>query len=189
MLVDPQCIDRAKTRPAVLQATLALGFTDAAVARIIGVSQMTVSEWATGKRPIPKLRYAALYFFITRATGPHVLQGAIESASPGSNERRRLEATQQAVDVWRDLAFDEIDIDDLEHGLVTLGLIERDEINVDDLERGLITLGLIERPPKGRLRWVKELVNTLIGSASDAERSEIRAALVAEIDRIKEQRR
>jgi hypothetical protein len=158
MIIDPRCIDRAKTRPPVLQATLTLGFTDSDVARIVGVSQMTVSEWATGKRPIPKLRYAALWFFITRAA-LHALQNAIESASPGSGERRRLEITQQIVNVWRDLAFDEIDIDDLELGLVTLGLLKRPEINA------------------------------LIGSVPDAERSEIRAALVAEIDRVKEQQR
>ena len=52
--------DRVLRRPAALEATRICGFTDSEIARLSGVSAMTVSEWVSGKRPIPRFRHQAL---------------------------------------------------------------------------------------------------------------------------------
>jgi hypothetical protein len=60
---------RALTRPPILDATRAIGLTDSDLARLIGCSAMVVSEWVTGKRPIPKEKLAALALFLLELEG------------------------------------------------------------------------------------------------------------------------
>jgi hypothetical protein len=56
----------AFSRPPILDATRAVGLTDAEVACLLGCTPMQVSHWATGRRPIPKIKLFGLYLFIER---------------------------------------------------------------------------------------------------------------------------
>jgi hypothetical protein len=56
--------ERVLKRPAILECTRLVGFTDAEIARIFGIGPMVVSEWIGGKRAIPRVRHQALALFV-----------------------------------------------------------------------------------------------------------------------------
>jgi DNA-binding transcriptional regulator YdaS (Cro superfamily) len=91
-------------RPAILQATATLGIRDSDVARIVGVVPMVVSQWATGKRPIPLVRHVALELFVVRASGG--LAPTASRSSPNTPARRRETAWDTFIE-WLRLAKEE----------------------------------------------------------------------------------
>jgi hypothetical protein len=80
----------AGDRPPILSALAVLGLNYAAIARLFGIPTMTVSEWATGKRPIPRVRRLALHFLVARLTGK------VDRARPP--QTRYARRTQIAID-------------------------------------------------------------------------------------------
>jgi hypothetical protein len=93
-------------RPPILQATAALGIRDAEVARIVGVAPMVVSQWGSGKRPIPLLRHLALIMVVNLRL---LLLSHPNYKQPGLSERdeSRIKATHRAVGEWYALAYEE----------------------------------------------------------------------------------
>jgi hypothetical protein len=53
------------SRPAALAATRTVGFTDAALARLLDVTPMSVNDWVKARAAIPPARHAAIVLFIT----------------------------------------------------------------------------------------------------------------------------
>jgi hypothetical protein len=94
---------RVIDRPPVLSALAVLGLNYAHIGRLAGVATMTVSNWATGNRPLPLVRHLALQFLVARLTG---LVGAKEP--PNTNYARRSQITVEAATRWAALARDEL---------------------------------------------------------------------------------
>jgi transcriptional regulator with XRE-family HTH domain len=111
---------RTGDRPPIFSALEVLGFTYAHIGRLLGVSTMTVSNWATGKKPIPVVRYLALLYLAARLTG------LIGKGLPPLKTRytRRSKIALDAATAWCNLARDELDED-------TRGIYR-----AEDVERG-----------------------------------------------------
>jgi DNA-binding transcriptional regulator YdaS (Cro superfamily) len=93
--------ERVLSRPPILEATRACGFTDADVARLLGCTPMQVNDWAKGRRPIPAVKHCALA--LTMMT----LCGAIGKA-PAGPHAKRAQLLEEAVRHWTSLAFEEV---------------------------------------------------------------------------------
>jgi transcriptional regulator with XRE-family HTH domain len=98
--------DRVLRRPAALEATRICGFTDSEIARLGSVSAMTVSEWVSGKRPIPRFRHQALCLFVYSLTNVYFSAAELEFA-PRTAHALRARLLRQAIDPLLDLAVKE----------------------------------------------------------------------------------
>jgi hypothetical protein len=95
--------DRAAERPPIFSALHVLGFSYAEIGRLLGVTTMSVHEWATGKRPIPLVRHLALQFVVTRLTG---IVGA--KYPPHTRYAKRSAVAVEAAIKWAQLSRDEL---------------------------------------------------------------------------------
>jgi hypothetical protein len=111
---------QAADRLPIFSALYVLGFNYAEVGRLLGVSTMSVHQWAVGKKKIPIVRHLALLFTVTRLTG---LVGA--KYPPQSRYARRAAIARDAAIAWANLARDEMEED-------TAGVYR-----AEDLERGV----------------------------------------------------
>jgi DNA-binding transcriptional regulator YiaG len=64
------------SRPAILEATRAVGLTDSELARLLNLSPVTVHDWTTGKRRFPPAKHHALVHFIAALAG--ILKGDLD---------------------------------------------------------------------------------------------------------------
>jgi hypothetical protein len=110
---------RVGDRPPVFLALHVLEFNYAQIGRLMGVTTMTVHEWATGKKPIPVVRHLALLFLVTRLTG------VVGAEPPQTRYARRAAIAIDAATRWARLARDELDED-------TRGIYR-----AEDIERGI----------------------------------------------------
>jgi transcriptional regulator with XRE-family HTH domain len=90
---------RWNDRPAILEATKALGLNDRRVAGLLGVSAEAVHSWANGRRQIPQLRLLTLIFLVGRLTGAFGKQ-----QPPQTRYARRAKMAIDAADAWKNLA-------------------------------------------------------------------------------------
>ena len=90
---------RWNDRPAILEATKALGLNDRRVARLLGVSAEFVHSWANGRKPIPHLRLLTLIFLVGRLTGDIGKQ-----QPPQTRYARRAQMAIDAAVGWKNLA-------------------------------------------------------------------------------------
>jgi predicted transcriptional regulator len=97
-------VEYVTRRLPILQATATLGIRDAEVARLLDVTPITVSEWAVGKRPIPRARHALLRQLV------HMLAERLNWAAKrlSAKEARRLEVAAEVASKWYALSSDEI---------------------------------------------------------------------------------
>ena len=91
---------RAFSRPPILDATRAVGLTDAEVARILGCTPMQVSHWATGRRPIPRVKLLALCLFVERLKTLFI-------GSPAGPYARRARLVSDLLSDLQRMSFDE----------------------------------------------------------------------------------
>jgi hypothetical protein len=92
----------AADRPPILSALSVLGFNYAQIGRLFGIPTMTVSEWATGKRPIPLVRRLAMHFLLGRLTGK------VDRAHPPQTRyARRAQIAVDAAIAWAKLDNEE----------------------------------------------------------------------------------
>jgi hypothetical protein len=92
--------ERVLKRPAILECTRLVGFTDAEIARIFGIGPMVVSEWIGGKRAIPRVRHQALALFVyAQAINP-----LLEIAIAECGEVHPYEPPEDPNDDWEELA-------------------------------------------------------------------------------------
>src|SRR5215216_3000231 len=93
----------ASDRLPIFSALQVLGFNYAQVGRLLGVSTMSISEWASAKKPIPVVRHLALLFLVTRLTG------VVDARNPPQTRyARRAEIAIDAARRWSQLARDEL---------------------------------------------------------------------------------
>jgi hypothetical protein len=93
----------AGDRLPIFSALHVLGFNYAHVGRLLGVSTMSVSDWANGKKPVPLVRHLALQFVVTRLTG---IVGA--KYPPQTRFARRSQIAVDAAIKWAQLSRDEL---------------------------------------------------------------------------------
>jgi hypothetical protein len=98
--------DRTGDRLPIFSALHVLGFSYAEVGRLLGVSTMSISDWANGKKPLPVVRHLALLFLVTRLTG---VVGA--KHPPQTRFARRAQIAVDAAARWCELARDELEED------------------------------------------------------------------------------
>jgi hypothetical protein len=95
-------VDRALSRPAILEATRAIGLTDSEVARLLGCTPMQVNDWVKGRRRIPPTKHHALAIFIGG------LAGIFDEGDIGDTAySRRARLLQSAILGWLTLAVEE----------------------------------------------------------------------------------
>jgi len=111
---------RVGERPPIFSALEALGFNYAHIGRLLGVSTMSVSEWASAKKPMPVVRALALQYLVARLT--RVIGAKLPP--PHTRYARRSQVAIDASVRWLQLARDELEED--------TGGVYRAE----DLERG-----------------------------------------------------
>jgi hypothetical protein len=93
---------RVLSRPAILEATRAIGLTDAEVARLLGCTPMQVNDWVKGRRPIPAVKHHALAIFVGGLAG---IFDEGEITDTAYSKRARL--LQTAIASWLRLAVEE----------------------------------------------------------------------------------
>jgi hypothetical protein len=93
---------RVFSRPAILEATRAIGLTDAEVARLLGCTPMQVNDWVKGRRPIPAVKHHALAIFVGGLAGIFD-EGDITDTAYS----RRARLLQAAIFGWLKLAVEE----------------------------------------------------------------------------------
>jgi DNA-binding transcriptional regulator YdaS (Cro superfamily) len=111
---------RAGERPPIFSALEVLGFNYAHIGRLLSVSTMAVSDWASAKKPMPVVRALALQYLVARLT-------RVIGANLPPPQTRYARRSQVAIDAsvrWLQLARDELEED--------TGGVYRAE----DLERG-----------------------------------------------------
>jgi hypothetical protein len=96
--------DRVSDRLPIFSALHVLGFSYAEVGRLLGVSTVSVHEWATGKKPLSVIRALALIFLVTRLTG---VVG--KAHPPQTRYARRTQIAVEAAIAYANLARDELD--------------------------------------------------------------------------------
>jgi DNA-binding transcriptional regulator YdaS (Cro superfamily) len=95
--------DRVIDRLPVFSALAVLGMSYAEIGRLLGVTTMAVSYWATGQRPIDPVRRFALEYVAGR------LCGNISKQYPLNNRyARRAEIAIKAAKRWSKLSRDEL---------------------------------------------------------------------------------
>jgi len=96
--------DRLRDRLPVFSALQVLGFSYAELGRLLGVSTVSVHEWAAEKKPISTVRHLALIYLVTRLTG------VIDAAHPPQTRyAKRTQIAINAAIAWNYLARDELD--------------------------------------------------------------------------------
>jgi DNA-binding transcriptional regulator YdaS (Cro superfamily) len=98
---------RAGERPPIFSALEVLGFNYAHIGRLLGVTTMSVSDWATGKKPLPIVRALALNYLVARLTG---IIGR-DLPPPQTRYARRAQVALDAAARWCQLARDELEED------------------------------------------------------------------------------
>ena len=94
--------DRVLNRPAILEATRAIGLTDAEVARLLGCTPMQVNDWVKGRRPIPPAKHHALAIFVGG------LAGIFDEGEIGDTAyTRRARLLRSAIVGWLKFAIEE----------------------------------------------------------------------------------
>ena len=96
--------DRVSDRLPIFSALHVLGFSYAEVGRLLGVSTVSVHEWATGKKPLSVIRALALIFLVTRLTG---VVG--KAHPPQTRYAHRTQIAVEAAMAYAKLARDELD--------------------------------------------------------------------------------
>ena len=95
--------NRVVDRLPVFSALLVLGINYAHVGRLLGVTTMMVSYWATGKQPLDPVRRFALEYVAGR------LCGNISKQYPLNNRyTRRAQVAIEAAQRWSELSRDEL---------------------------------------------------------------------------------
>jgi hypothetical protein len=94
---------RVSDRLPIFSALHVLGLSYAEIGRLLGVSTVSVHEWATGKKPLPLVRHLALQFLVTRLTG---VVGA--KFPPQTRYARRAQIARDAAIAWAELSRDEM---------------------------------------------------------------------------------
>jgi hypothetical protein len=95
-------VNRVLSRPAILEATRAVGLTDAEVARLLGCTPMQVNDWVKGRRPIPAIKHHALAIFVGGLAG---IFDEGEISDTAYSKRARL--LQSAILGWLKIALEE----------------------------------------------------------------------------------
>ena len=98
---------RARERPPIFSAVEVLGFNYAHIGRLLGVSSMAVSDWASAKKPMPVIRALALQYLVARLT-------RVIGANLPPPHTRYARRSQVAIEVsarWLQLARDELEED------------------------------------------------------------------------------
>jgi hypothetical protein len=132
------------------------------VACLTGVSPITVSEWSSGKRPIPPVRHLALLLFVARWLGGLRHK---ESVAESSKAAARLKAAHDAVEHWLRLAEHEFPhLDEPEDGEV---LVAAGEL----LKRGGFPWEIIWKNSRGEA-VVKDVPALLDRLLAEEERGE-----------------
>ena len=94
---------RVHDRLPIFSALHALGFSYAELGRLLGVSTVSIHEWAAEKKPLSILRHFALLFLVTRLTG------VVDAAHPPQTKyARRAQVAIEAAKAWNKLARDEL---------------------------------------------------------------------------------
>jgi DNA-binding transcriptional regulator YdaS (Cro superfamily) len=91
------------SRPAILEATRAVGLTDSELARLLNLSPVTVHDWTTGKRRIPPAKHHALVHFIAALAG--ILKGDLDP--PNTMHARRAELLREVLLKWMAMSIEE----------------------------------------------------------------------------------
>ena len=130
--------DRVLRRPAALEATRICGFTDSEIARLGGVSAMTVSEWVSGKRPIPRARHQALCLFLSSLTNSGWI---LEEHAPRTAHALRARLLREAIHPLLDLAIAECGEEPIEETAETLeALLDLGHRIDDDMPKAWYTV-------------------------------------------------
>jgi hypothetical protein len=110
--------DRVSDRLPIFSALHVLGLQYVEVGRLLGVTTVSVHEWASGKKPLPLVRHLALLHLVGRLTG---IIGA--KYPPRSRYARRAQIARDAAVAWAELARNEINED--VGGVYTAETLER----------------------------------------------------------------
>jgi hypothetical protein len=110
--------DRVSDRLPIFSALHVLGLQYVEVGRLLGVTTVSVHEWASGKKPLPLVRHLALLHLVGQLAG---FIGA--KYPPKSRYARRARVAREAAARWAALARDEIHEDT--GGVYTAETLER----------------------------------------------------------------
>jgi hypothetical protein len=99
----PATNDRVADRLPIFSALNVLGMSYAEIGRHLGVTTVSVHEWARGKKPLPLVRHLALLFLVGRLTAVIGVKHP-----PNTRYARRSEIAIEAARKWAELAREEI---------------------------------------------------------------------------------
>jgi hypothetical protein len=154
--------DNVAQRPPILQATTALGFSDAEVARALRVVPMVVSQWANGQRPIPMVRHLALSFIVEWEN-----ERLRQAADPDNafDQARRLKVTYDACSHWLALSRLERGRESYDEGVAAFALLStKDDVrdHLAELDAAARKLGLADQRDEGKVRDLSALLNKML---------------------------
>jgi hypothetical protein len=98
--------DRVSDRLPIFSALHVLGLRDVEIGRLLGVSTVSVHQWATGKKPFPLIRRLALNYLVGRLVG--IIGGKYP---PQTRFARRAEIARAAAEAYLLLDRDEFEED------------------------------------------------------------------------------
>jgi transcriptional regulator with XRE-family HTH domain len=91
------------SRPAILEATRAVGLSDSDLARLLNCTPMAVNDWVKGRRRIPPAKHLAMVHFIAALAG--ILEGVLDP--PNTVHARRAELLREVILKWLAMAVDD----------------------------------------------------------------------------------
>jgi DNA-binding transcriptional regulator YdaS (Cro superfamily) len=91
------------SRPAILEATRAIGLSDSELARLLEVTPGAVNDWVKGRRRIPPTKHLALMHFIAAMVG--IFEGDLDP--PNTVHARRAALLNDVIRNWMAMAIDE----------------------------------------------------------------------------------
>lgn len=145
-------------RPPILQATRTLGFPDADIGRVLRVTTAAVNQWASGLRPIPRVKHAALYFFVNL-----VLELISVMEPPSPQAARRIAVAWETASKWMKLAREELGDQPVDVWLAALAIMNEvfsgivaDKAVLADLEAKAASFDA-EDEPDGPARGLKHM--------------------------------
>jgi hypothetical protein len=148
-------------RPPILQATAALGFSDAEVARALRVAPMVVSQWANGQRPIPIVRHLALSFVVEREVERLRSDADLECM----DQARRLKVTYDACSKWLALSRLERGRESYDEGVAAFALLAtKDDLRerLTELDAAARLLGHADERGEGKVRDLNALLDKML---------------------------